>query len=100
MKEEVELDRYVENPLPSPKRKKTDDILDYYASSSNVSGNGSDTPYETNAMEKEVSLFRAEDQLDHNMDPLQWWQLNSHRFPHLAKHARTHALNSSHISTI
>ena len=90
MKEEVELDGHVENPLPSPKRKKTDDILDYYASSSNGSSNGSDTdsPYEANAMEKEVSLFRAEDELDHNMDPLQWWQLNSHRFPHLAKLAR------------
>ena len=56
----------------------------------NGSSNGSDTdsPYEANAMEKEVSLFRAEDELDHNMDPLQWWQLNSHRFPHLAKLAR------------
>ena len=56
--------------------------------SSNGSSNGSDTPYETNVMEKEVSLFRAEDQLDHNIDhnmEPQWWQLNSHRFPHLAK---------------
>ena len=70
---------------PSPKRSKMDDFLECGNASDSSGGGSSPNSGESTAIEKEVDAYRAEEQIDRALDPLEWWKLNEHRFKVLSK---------------
>ena len=77
----------VEDTISTAKRLKTveEDILDYAASSGSSGSNSPNDSRLSNIIEKEVSLYCSDDEIDH---ALEWWRLNSHRFPNISQFAR------------
>ena len=70
---------------PLPKRKKS--LLDF-TDSGDSSDSTSPGIRRAHITEREVSLYRAENEVKRSGDPLFWWKTNEHRFPTLAKLAR------------
>ena len=65
-----------------------DDFL-YCGSASDSSGNGSSPHVDcTYDVEKEISTYRAEEQIGRDKDPLEWWRQHEHRFKTLSKLAQ------------
>ena len=75
--------REEKQPLPLQKHGRFD-YLDIGSSSER--GNGSSPHSDQSAeLEKEISAYRAEEPIDKDADPLDWWRLNSHRFKTLSR---------------
>lgn len=66
------------------KKPKRDSLLDYNDSSSDSNG----TSPGVDRVEREISRYKTEEEIDSNGDPLMWWKLNHHRFPILSILAR------------
>ena len=73
-----------EEQLLPPSKRSRHDFLDI-GSSSSESGNGSSPAAE---IEKEVNTYRAEEQVDRDTNPLDWWCQNNHRFKTLSRLAQ------------
>ena len=69
---------------PLPKHRKSD-----IGCSSSDSSNGS-SPHSnlTTEIEKEIKAHRAEEPIDKDSDPLEWWCLNNHHFITLSRLAQ------------
>ena len=80
-------------PRSPPKRPRLDRDLLEYCESSGESENGSSL-FESiaTAIDKEISQYKSDEQLERSGDLLQWWAVNQHRFPTLSALAR-HFLN-------
>ena len=76
-------------PRSPPKRPRLDQDLLEYCESSGESENGS-SPFESiaTAIDKEISQYKSDEQIECSGDLLQWWAVNQHRFPTLSALAR------------
>ena len=93
---EVIGNEQVEDTVSTAKRLKTveEDILDYAASSGSSGSNSPNDSRLSNIIEKEVSLYCSDDEIDHGDDPLEWWRLNS------ISVCSSYAMHTGYFSTI
>ena len=82
--EQEEEEEAVRTNPPSPKRPCTGgDLLNFHESSSDSNGS-SPAMRQTSQAEKEVTAYKAEEQIAHDSDPLEWWKVHAPRLPILA----------------
>ena len=84
---EQEHESESESEAPIPKRpRQQQDLLDYVESSG--SEGGSSPSSALSVVEKEIALYRREDQSERESNPLDWWRINAHRFKTVSVLAR------------
>lgn len=78
-------------PKSPLKRPRLEQDLFEYCESSSESNNGSSPSVNESiafAIEREISQYRSDSQIERMEEPLRWWAANEHRFPTLSSLAR------------